>query len=88
MSHHSGEAGPVLLLLHGLGATGEVWNNLIDIVGDGWPGPVLVPDLPGHGRSAALHTSPSTASRSSSPAADTTLTSKNHKHYNRFSTNC
>jgi pimeloyl-ACP methyl ester carboxylesterase len=54
VSRHGGDAGPVLVLLHGLGATGEVWNGLVDVVGDGWPGPVLVPDLPGHGRSAPL----------------------------------
>ena len=54
ISRHGGRTGPVLLLLHGLGATGEVWDSLVDVVGDGWPGPVLVPDLPGHGRSAPL----------------------------------
>lgn len=51
---HDGGAGPALVLLHGLGATGEVWSGFIGAVGDGWPGPILVPDLPGHGRSAAL----------------------------------
>ncbi|GAA1704050.1 alpha/beta fold hydrolase [Kribbella yunnanensis] len=35
-----------LVLLHGLGATGRVW--------DGWPQPRLAPDLPGHGRTAPL----------------------------------
>ncbi|GGN11215.1 alpha/beta hydrolase [Lentzea pudingi] len=40
----------MLVLLHGLGATGEVWQ---DVVGQ-WPGSWLVPDLPGHGRSAPL----------------------------------
>lgn len=38
------------MLLHGLGATGEVWQ---DVVSE-WPGSWLVPDLPGHGRSAPL----------------------------------
>lgn len=38
------------MLLHGLGATGEVWK---DVVGE-WPGSWLVPDLPGHGRSAPI----------------------------------
>jgi len=42
---------PVLLLLHGLGATGEVWQGLLE---RNWPGEVLVPDLPGHGRSPSL----------------------------------
>ena len=51
---HDDGAGPGLLLLHGLGATGEVWRGLVDTVGDGWPGPILVPDLPGHGRSRGL----------------------------------
>jgi pimeloyl-ACP methyl ester carboxylesterase len=51
---HDDGSGPVLLLLHGLGATGEVWNGFVGAVGDRWPGPILVPDLPGHGRSAGL----------------------------------
>ncbi|WP_245822316.1 alpha/beta fold hydrolase [Lentzea waywayandensis] len=45
-----GGNGPMLVLLHGLGATGEVWQ---DVVKD-WSGSWLVPDLPGHGRSAAI----------------------------------
>jgi pimeloyl-ACP methyl ester carboxylesterase len=44
---------PLLLLLHGLGATGEVWQGLLE---RNWPGEVLVPDLPGHGRSPRLTT--------------------------------
>jgi pimeloyl-ACP methyl ester carboxylesterase len=39
-----------LLLLHGLGATAGVWNGLIDAAGTRG----VAPDLPGHGRSAAL----------------------------------
>jgi pimeloyl-ACP methyl ester carboxylesterase len=50
--HGSGD--PALLLLHGLGATGEVWDGLVAALGDRWPGEILVPDLPGHGRSAPL----------------------------------
>lgn len=38
------------MLLHGLGATGEVWQ---DVVKD-WHGSWLVPDLPGHGRSGPI----------------------------------
>lgn len=38
------------MLLHGLGATGEVWRD----VADAWPGSWVVPDLPGHGRSEPL----------------------------------
>ncbi|GAA0950837.1 alpha/beta fold hydrolase [Kribbella koreensis] len=35
-----------LVLLHGLGATGRVW--------DGWPQPRIAPDLPGHGSAPTL----------------------------------
>jgi pimeloyl-ACP methyl ester carboxylesterase len=49
-----GSGDPVLLLLHGLGATGEVWSGLVASLRDRWPGTVLVPDLPGHGRSEPL----------------------------------
>ncbi|GGU67657.1 alpha/beta hydrolase [Lentzea flava] len=38
------------MLLHGLGATGEVWKDVVA----GWHGSWLVPDLPGHGRSAPI----------------------------------
>lgn len=42
---------PVVLLLHGLGATGDVWDGLVAALGDrAW----VAPDLPGHGGSAAL----------------------------------
>jgi pimeloyl-ACP methyl ester carboxylesterase len=50
--HGSGD--PVLLLLHGLGATGEVWDGLVSSLDGRWPGSVVVPDLPGHGRSEPL----------------------------------
>ncbi|OLF08253.1 alpha/beta fold hydrolase [Actinophytocola xanthii] len=53
LSRH-GSGSPALLLLHGLGATSEVWDGLLRSLGDRWPGEVLVPDLPGHGRSAPL----------------------------------
>jgi pimeloyl-ACP methyl ester carboxylesterase len=53
LSRH-GSGTPSLLLLHGLGATGEVWDGLLRSLGDRWPGEVLVADLPGHGRSAPL----------------------------------
>ena len=49
-----GDGGPVLLLLHGLGATGAVWDGLCALLPDAWPGAWVVPDLPGHGRSAPL----------------------------------
>ncbi|GAA3631687.1 alpha/beta fold hydrolase [Lentzea roselyniae] len=38
------------MLLHGLGATGEVWESVVK----DWHGSWLVPDLPGHGRSAPI----------------------------------
>jgi pimeloyl-ACP methyl ester carboxylesterase len=44
--------GPLLVLLHGLGATAEVYADLEALLPDSWPGGWLVPDLPGHGRSA------------------------------------
>ncbi|MEV8438292.1 alpha/beta hydrolase [Actinosynnema sp. NPDC051121] len=43
-----GGDGPLLVLLHGLGATGSVWRG----AADSWPGAWLSADLPGHGRSA------------------------------------
>ena len=45
---------PLLLLLHGLGATGDVWAGWQPILADRWPGRWLAPDLPGHGGSAPL----------------------------------
>ncbi|HEX4723228.1 MAG TPA: alpha/beta fold hydrolase [Pseudonocardiaceae bacterium] len=41
---------PAVLLLHGLGATGAVWDGLTDRLDRTW----LAPDLPGHGGSARL----------------------------------
>jgi pimeloyl-ACP methyl ester carboxylesterase len=40
----------VLVLLHGLGATGEVWDG----VAARWAGSWVIPDLPGHGGSDPL----------------------------------
>jgi pimeloyl-ACP methyl ester carboxylesterase len=54
VSRRGRDVGPVLLLLHGLGATGEVWERLVDALDDEWPGHIVIPDLPGHGRSAPL----------------------------------
>ena len=52
--HRSGGSGDhLLLLLHGLGATGAVWDRLLPLVERSWPGPWAVPDLRGHGRSFA-----------------------------------
>lgn len=49
-----GAGDPALLLLHGLGATGLVWDGLCEWLPGHWPGSWIVPDLPGHGRSAPL----------------------------------
>jgi pimeloyl-ACP methyl ester carboxylesterase len=45
-----GRGGPPVLLLHGLGATGDVWEGVADLL----PGAWTAPDLPGHGGSAPL----------------------------------
>jgi pimeloyl-ACP methyl ester carboxylesterase len=45
-----GQGDPVVLLLHGLGATAEVWDGLVSLL----PGAWVAPDLPGHGGSAPL----------------------------------
>jgi len=48
---HGGRDAPAVLLLHGLGATGDVWDGLTGLLGrTAW----TAPDLPGHGGSAAL----------------------------------
>jgi pimeloyl-ACP methyl ester carboxylesterase len=51
---HGGEGEPLLVLLHGLGASADVWSGLHELVRARWPGCWLTPDLPGHGRSARL----------------------------------
>jgi pimeloyl-ACP methyl ester carboxylesterase len=49
-----GGGDPVLLLLHGLGGTGDVWSGCLPLLAQRWPGRWVVPDLPGHGGSAPL----------------------------------
>jgi pimeloyl-ACP methyl ester carboxylesterase len=49
-----GSGEPVLLLLHGLGATGDVWAGWRPLLARRWPGRWLAPDLPGHGGSPPL----------------------------------
>jgi len=49
-----GRADAVLLLLHGLGATGDVWRGWPPLLEHRWPGRWLAPDLPGHGGSPTL----------------------------------
>lgn len=45
------EGAPLLVLLHGLGATREVWRPMLRHAEGRWPGRWLAMDLPGHGRS-------------------------------------
>jgi pimeloyl-ACP methyl ester carboxylesterase len=52
--HQGGSGEPVLLLLHGLGATGDVWQGWRPLLARRWPGRWLAPDLPGHGGSPPL----------------------------------
>lgn len=47
----TGADGPLLVLLHGLGATGAVWSHVRQEAKLRWPGQILIPDLPGHGGS-------------------------------------
>jgi pimeloyl-ACP methyl ester carboxylesterase len=49
-----GSGDPLLLLLHGLGATGDVWAGWEPLLARRWPGRWLAPDLPGHGGSPPL----------------------------------
>jgi pimeloyl-ACP methyl ester carboxylesterase len=49
-----GSGSPVLLLLHGLGGTAEVWDGVTVLLDERWPGSWVTVDLPGHGRSAPL----------------------------------
>ena len=52
--HEGGSGEPLLVLLHGLGATGDVWAGWRPLLGGRWPGRWLAPDLPGHGGSPPL----------------------------------
>ena len=55
MRVHQGSSGePLLVLLHGLGATGDVWDGWRPWLARRWPGRWLAPDLPGHGGSPPL----------------------------------
>jgi len=51
---HGGDGEPSLLLVHGLGANGDVWNGLHDVLTERWRGRWVIPDLPGHGKSSPL----------------------------------
>ena len=52
--HEGGSGEPLLVLLHGLGATGDVWRGWQPLLARRWPGRWLAPDLPGHGGSPPL----------------------------------
>ena len=47
-----GNDGDVLLLVHGMGANGALWDPLLALASREWKGRIVVPDLAGHGRSA------------------------------------
>jgi pimeloyl-ACP methyl ester carboxylesterase len=47
-----GEGGPCLILLHGLGANGAVWDEFKPILNRLWGRKWLIPDFRGHGRSS------------------------------------
>jgi pimeloyl-ACP methyl ester carboxylesterase len=49
-----GSGEPLLVLLHGLGATGDVWRGWRPLLAQRWPGRWIAPDLPGHGGSPPL----------------------------------
>ncbi|HKR71809.1 MAG TPA: alpha/beta hydrolase [Streptosporangiaceae bacterium] len=52
--HEGGSGEPLLVLLHGLGATSDVWDRWRPLLAERWPGCWLAPDLPGHGGSPPL----------------------------------
>jgi pimeloyl-ACP methyl ester carboxylesterase len=52
--YEGGTGDPLLVLLHGLGATALVWKNWWPLLTRRWPGSWIAPDLPGHGASAPL----------------------------------
>jgi len=49
-----GSGEPLLVLLHGLGATGDVWAGWRPLLAQRWPGRWVAPDLPGHGGTPPL----------------------------------
>ncbi len=53
-AREGGTGEPLLVLLHGLGATGDVWEPWRPLLARRWPGRWLAPDLPGHGGSPPL----------------------------------
>lgn len=53
---NGGKGGTVYLLLHGLGATGEVWNGVCNLIEKNRLGQWMVPDMRGHGKSEWAYT--------------------------------
>lgn len=51
-AERGGSEGPLLMLLHGLGANADVWQGMKPLVEKDWPGRWIAPDLRGHGRSS------------------------------------
>jgi pimeloyl-ACP methyl ester carboxylesterase len=51
---NGGSGEPLLVLLHGLGATSDVWEGWRPVLAQRWPGRWIAPDLPGHGGSPPL----------------------------------
>ncbi|HEX6519966.1 MAG TPA: alpha/beta hydrolase [Streptosporangiaceae bacterium] len=52
--NEGGRGEALLVLLHGLGATSDVWEGWRSLLARRWPGRWLAPDLPGHGGSPPL----------------------------------
>lgn len=48
-----GSGAPLLVLIHGLGANGRVWQPMLALAAQRWAGRWIAPDLRGHGGSAA-----------------------------------
>jgi pimeloyl-ACP methyl ester carboxylesterase len=51
-TERGGSGEPILVLLHGLGASAAVWDGLLPILRERWSGRWLAPDMRGHGRSS------------------------------------
>lgn len=47
-----GSGSRLLVLLHGMGSTREIWQPMLAVADEVWRGSWLAPDLRGHGRSA------------------------------------
>ncbi len=51
VSERGGGEGPLLVLIHGLGANAAAWDEFKPLLEENWPGRWLIPELRGHGRS-------------------------------------